>query len=643
MKSAALFLVLSAFVLTTTGALDADEDGGRSPEVADPDELETVVEAWWRLEDCLVELPAPGESPAPAAWAAASRCGRLARIVARLGDESDRERLWLLYDDSIQAPHLRDQILEALLDWHVAHAIERQEARRPESENGDRIASGGAEVPESLAGAPASLRRAWRLYDGVVRLALEDLSAVPEDRRLSFHQHRRAFKRTIGDLLRGRLPASQAAERLARFQWGGMCGCGSGILLEPRAGALVVAHLQNGRADLAARAAFVPYVDMGGIDEFLEGWERRLLVAAGLDWERFVLGAVLHGETGVAAELGRWGSEDAARLLLDALELPHPYLHDLPLGHSGEVLAALGAFVGSQGPCPGYSALRSDDVARAPEAPVVLPDLEERVLGALAERTGTKAGRQEADSASHVLLRLCRPETLEAFEQMRHSPFFEVRERGTIGLRALGEVVPDARPAPPVELRVILDGRPLSATSIEATLVFDTGGFQNRSATTTAEGVLSLERDLFLDPRAPVQAVVLSAGRSPEEARFSIPLTPPEDLSAPTTLRIQTGVLRLVIPEWVLDRRDEREELTLFMRRVDEDENPGFYYPHRWHVPVVESPATFPRLQHGTYTARLVFDGTVFESPEVTVSERPATAELEDVTPDYSYLELVGP
>ena len=131
MKSAALFLVLSAFVLTTTGALDADEDGGRSPEVADPDELETVVEAWWRLEDCLVELPAPGESPAPAAWAAASRCGRLARIVARLGDESDRERLWLLYDDSIQAPHLRDQILEALLDWHVAHAIERQEARRP--------------------------------------------------------------------------------------------------------------------------------------------------------------------------------------------------------------------------------------------------------------------------------------------------------------------------------------------------------------------------------------------------------------------------------------------------------------------------------------------------------------------------------
>ena len=141
------------------------------------------------------------------------------------------------------------------------------------------------------------------------------------DDTIVFQSSQPAFRRAVAGLLRGRVSAAEAVRELSRYEWGGWCGTGSGLLTVPQSKALLIAHLQLGRVELALAAS-------GGLDTPLLGaegqtarWDRRLLAAAGIDWEGFYLGGVLSGQADLADTLARRGSERAARHLLAAAHI----------------------------------------------------------------------------------------------------------------------------------------------------------------------------------------------------------------------------------------------------------------------------------------------------------------------------------
>src|SRR5207245_8942558 len=69
--------------------------------------------------------------------------------------------------------------------------------------------------------------------------------------------------------------------------------------------------------------------------------------------------------------------------------------------------------------------------------------------------------------------------------QTVRSPYDEVRKKGAIGLRALGETLADPRPSYPVAFRILVDGKPVGQRQVEWTL--RTGEWEESSSTESDE------------------------------------------------------------------------------------------------------------------------------------------------------------
>src|SRR6185503_19535096 len=177
-------------------------------------------------------------------------------------------------------------------------------------------------------------------------------------------------------------------------------------------------------------------------------------------WESFHLGGVLAGQVDLAGPLARQGSERAARQLVTAVRALETAEEGGRDSVSEGLLFPLAALVESSGACTEYGESFSLDVERGPEAGPIGGDVQEDVLELLAEHVGADAGLSEAETASHLLVQRCRPESQPTFRAMLRSPYGEVRHRGAIALRALGETVGDPPPSRPVSFRVLVDGKP---------------------------------------------------------------------------------------------------------------------------------------------------------------------------------------
>jgi hypothetical protein len=207
---------------------------------------------------------------------------------------------------------------------------------------------------------------------------------------------------------------------------------------------------------------------------------------------------------------------------------------------------------------------------------------------------------------------------------MLRSPYSQVRARGAIGLRALGETVADPVPSPPVAFRVIVDGRPWASPvewELEGSQRFESG-----TGSPDRDGVVRLDRDPFLDPTAPVESIRLSASDFEERGGtwFTFLVKPPSDLDVRTLLDVRTGSLTVVVPSLVAAAPGQGTAILMVTApQPDGDEETILTIPDahagRYH---------FEHLQHGTYVARVLLGGAVLASPEVEVGTRPQTVEL---------------
>jgi hypothetical protein len=589
----------------------------------------SVADALGLFEDCVLST-ADQDTNVDSRTLRSCRCPALARWVIREGSSADRERLWIVYDE-LDDNQLRSRMLDGFLDRALAEAIE--ESRNKVPPRPFPVARGGpgedSPPPTALSQASSRLREAWEVYDSVTRAARErPTERGSEESGLSFQTDHALFQATLASFLRGRRPTRDTVEELARWQWGHWCGTGSGWFYAARARALAIGWLRLDRGDLAVKAAFGPLVGYAGPDEFVDDWDRALLQAGGVYAEPFLLGALLHGEWDVALPLARHASPRAAVGLLEALDLRdtrgEALLHPDPVA----LLPALGSLVSPDGEC------RIDDapsrrLQRSEDAPPLAPALERHVLERLARSVAPGNGRPVAERAAQVLLDLCRPESRDVFDTMRQSPFFEVRRCGTTGLRALGESVPGPRPREIVAFRFLLDGRPHARQVVTWRLPWPHDGGR---AETDDNGVLRIERDPFLDPKHPVEQIVLAAPIPVHEDDpwFRVVLSPPRELDALTTVSVETGRLTLVLPEWAVRPRPwSSGPLLSVERRPLPPETPEDGVPGGFLTMATSTRITFSRLQRGVYRAAVWhLDGTVLVTPHTTVGETPATAAL---------------
>lgn len=560
---------------------------------------------WPVLTRCLKELPGVAEGD-PDAFEKAYACGEVGQRLAWSGDSDDRSSLWDVYDALPDDIVLKQSLLNGFLAARLAEAVEDLDAGRAETAD--------------LADAEA----AGRLYDSVEHEYAEAYATLQADGAVEVQSHWPDFHAAVADFLRGRSSAEQARQRVGRFGWGGMCGHGADLLYDPQHATLMLAYLAEGRTDLAA-GALLRIGDQATWSEAAPGWERRVLDAAGLDWETLYVGALLEGRA-TAEALGRRGSERAARLLLAVRDRSRSPFDDTPLGDDERFLSALAAFVRPGQGCTAYGTSSSLDLTR--DVPVrITPELELQILEALAEKVRPDQGEGPADAASHILVRLCRPESRGAFRVMTDSPFAEVRRRGVIGLESLGEPAPRVAGPRPVAFRITVDGRPLAGVEVGWEVVQGEGQSRSSTARSDGSGVVKIERDPFVDPKRPVKTWAFEARElaRPGDVWFAVGGPTPQGLDALTRVEVATQSLSLVLGP---ARGPVTVTLQATSSRWGMDE-----FPHAISKELRAEPGStlvFPRLQRGReYRLEVVrADGTRWGSEGIALGDEPVVVEV---------------
>jgi hypothetical protein len=587
-------------------------------------------EMWFVLDRCRAELDAEGESePSREHFLRAWSCGRAGEALAATAEGSERLRLLEGFDAIPPSSPIRDALLRGLLASALAEKIRALEAGAASPEGAAHAGTPLPELPAGLAKVSIDLQNAWRLKMTLGRAYHERLEAIQEEKgQVPVHREEAAFHGAVTDFLRERVGASETIVSLARYVWGGGCGMGSQSLFGPQTQTLLLAFLAVGDHEAAAgalvSASAFSHFDLPASSKVVleEGWEARLLRRLGFDWEPIFLGRVLDGDQSAAVALARRGSDRAARLLFEARTVS-PFGNESALGDQDGYLHALATLVTPTDRCRDYGTSSSLDTRRSEDAEAVGADLEADVLELLASHVRPGGSRREAETAAHLLVKACRPESLPAFRTMTRSVYSRVRDAGALALRSYGERAPRRRENAPVVYVVTIEGAPLGERRVEWALERRAGGgysFRESSAAMTVGGRLSLERDPFLDPKAAVDTVTLSTGRlsGPGDLWFSVTLPRSESLDRATPVRVETQSLAIRCPD--AGAEDLRVSLNAEEPRWGEDA----FVPILDDVPLSgAAPLVFPRLQRGPYQVVVRGPTGTWESERITLGVNP--------------------
>ena len=640
MKNALFLGLLFGSVLSQgaiAGSLETDEP---CPALAatEADDALSPEAAWLVLDGCVDDprLDPGAESDFQQIWPRMQQCSEAVRTIVQAGTDADRERLWSVFDRLEDGSRIAEDVIDAFLDWHVERALSALEESPAPAANEPAVAD--VQLPDFLGHAPVDLQQAWRTYQTVTQMGQHAREERPAGDAISYQSNEPAFRGTVAGFLRGRVSAAEAVRELSRYEWGGWCGNGSGLLYGPQSKALLIAHLEGHRPDLALAASGGLGVRMLGAEEQPARWDRRLLAASGIDWERFSLGGILSGETDLANDLARHGSDRAARQLLAVARLVGAAAtEEAATDQEGNpdpesLLWSLAALVEPSGACTSYGTSSSRDVERDPEAGPVGREVQEDALDLLAANVRPGAGLSEAETAAHLLVRLCRPESRAAFRAMLQSPYDDVRTKGALGLRALGETVADPRASPPVAFRILVDGKPAALRKVQWSLETAEGHDLMSSADSDRDGIVRLKRDPFVDPQHPITSMRLASPdlASADDLWFDAGTAPPRDLAAVSTVSVRTGSLTVIVPEALLTGTGRRQPtLTLLAEggRHGLDDVP---LPMSEDLRITSTRTTFAHLQHGRYQVWLQRGGDIHTSSIVEVGPRPATTTVSE-------------
>lgn len=514
---------------------------------------DVAVDLWPLLDRCREELGRSRENETestPSDHRNEFVCHTLGERLAATVDADERERVLSVFDSLPLDDGLRQPLLDGLLTAKLREVL-RQLAPAIASVS---LPEPPPKLPKRLEAAPSDLQRSWQLQRSLVEAYQGLLKSTQRAGAVSVQNHGSQFEDALRDSLRAGAPADRTIAEMGLFAWGGWCGTGSGGFVRAQGRALMLALSAAGAQRAAAGALLASGGSRADDATLPEGWDRRLLAAMGVDWEEVFLGRVLDLDSSPAEDLARHGSDRSLRLLFAARGL-QGYDEESPRLEEQDWYAhALGGIVTPTDNCSDYATRSSLDVERSTDAEPVAPDLQADVLDFLATRVGRGSGQNEAEMAAHVLVRLCRSESLPAFRIMARSSYSKVREAGALALRSLGEPAPKVRPTPPIVVQVTVNGQHPSGLKLHWSLGRSrSGGWTTReeTATTATEGTLRLDRDPFLDPKEPVDRITLGTPNlgSAQDTWFEVTRPRPANLERPLVFHVETQALTVSCPE----------------------------------------------------------------------------------------------
>ena len=155
------------------------------------------------------------------------QCDEAVRAMVMEGTDADREWLWTRFDERSDEPQIAERIVDVFLDRHLERALAALEGSLSPA-LAPTVAD--VEMPDFLRDAPADLQGAWQTYQAVLQAQEDADDAPPSGAPIPFHSNHAAFRRTVAGFLRGRVPAAEAVREMSRYEWGGGCGAGIGLL-----------------------------------------------------------------------------------------------------------------------------------------------------------------------------------------------------------------------------------------------------------------------------------------------------------------------------------------------------------------------------------------------------------------------------
>jgi len=217
-------------------------------------------------------------------------------------------------------------------------------------------------------------------------------------------------------------------------------------------------------------------------------------------------------------------------------------------------------------------------------APPASGPTQDRLLKLITSLVSPEMDKRTADACASVLADLRRPETVNALRALVALPYERYRPRLIQALKALGETVEAPPPSGPVRFLLLDHGAPLTGMEVAVDLHYAGSDYSQLSTSRTpdSDGIVSLERDDFVDPQNPISVVAfripskLPYGElDPEEPMIYIWQPPPHDLSALTEVDVDFAKLtvnfRFSNPadlEWsfLLDKSKAPKSLSIYTR-----------------------------------------------------------------------------
>jgi hypothetical protein len=476
-------------------------------------------------------------------------------------------------------------------------------------------------APVVPAGYPENLRKALERYRQVVA-PFENLKAPARATR-SFAAHRKEYFSLLTQLV-GPGPGPFTDKVLA-YHWGSWCGTGSEVFRKPQAAALAVALVRDERWAEATGALLL--ADFGKEASGADA----LLAALLPDREEVLAGAL------ASQGLEEWSWDESLRIFLSQL-LRRPgdtcvetlialATHAHPDSLSS-YYTALGKFVSPDPPgdvFPRYGA----DLFGSAELPDLRPeDFRSDAQRRAAEYLAAQASQPVAVDAALNLTEFwkkCRsPESEPALRGLLEHPSRKVAEAAAAALKERGVSVAVPTKLGPARFRILVNGKPVPDLSLQWAVV-SRNSVRTSESTSTGDGILEIDRDLFLDSRRPVQSVKVrsSALSTLTHPWFEVTLPPPpaSDEVVPVNVVVKPLRVKLDLPRPHADFSGKTMEATLEGVR-DSQESPGYWGPAKISLPVSDT-MEFERLMPGRYQFTLRLPGAVSWTGELEVGKTP--------------------
>ncbi len=503
--------------------------------------------------------------------------------------------------------------------------------------------------PRELENASKEMVSAWRLYKRSMEAYEKAFPDGAVENPISFQANNRAFFSIIEEVLLGR--GKGAAEKILNYGWGGTCGMGSDSFRGPSSLGIFMSLLHERRLAEAVGASLL----FSG-DQLLTGDEDKLdvriefLEVCGLDWEGILGGAQtdaellrpyvhvdLLGRELLLTELAGYGSERTALLLAELARRAKP---DRQEAYANALCALVENNPAKPIACPGYESIMDtftgNTIERVAKVPIP-PTVQKELVGIVRAFITATTNSYVATPVLKMFARTRSRETIPALRLLLMHPSAEISRNAASILCAMGEKVEaDAMTkADPVSFKILVNGQPLRAGFDVGWSVQSSSGVSS-TAVTDQDGVFTISREHFLDPRGPTTGVSLhsSVSQPPDQPWFDVEVPAPSDLDAVPAVEVEVFTVNLSLENLSKLNRPAGERASVQIRKEPiGEESAGSYPEFEWRtfdVPVDE-PIVLPPLQAGTYRLKIDLPGAAqwSQKVELTPSAPEVIAQLE--------------